>query len=55
MNREEIRHRRLLSKAKQRGDIAATWYQAGNILTIKTKPEFDYLMKESDEQWELKN
>ena len=52
---QDIKHRRAISKAQQRGEISKAWFDAGNKLTPKTKPEFDYLMKESDKQWETAN
>jgi len=55
MKAEGRKHERALSKARQRGAIAKAWFDAGNKLTPKTKPEFDFLMKESDKQWERKN
>lgn len=55
MTLTEIKHEMALSKARQRGKIAKAWFDAGNKLTLNTKPEFDYLMKESDKQWESKN
>jgi len=52
---QEIKHNKAISKARQRGDVADAWFKAGNVLTPKTKPEFDFLMKESDKQWESVN
>ncbi len=51
MNNRDLKMEKALKKARKRGDAAVKWFET-NKLTIKTKPEFDKLMKETDKAFE---
>ena len=47
----EAKHRNILNKASNRGQVAVEWYKH-NILTKETLPSFQRAMKEADKKWE---
>ena len=53
--KHDLKHRRALSKAQYRGEVAEEWYRAGNKLTNETMFEFRKFMKQADKEWEKAN
>ena len=53
MTRQEERRHYALMKARNRGEIATEWFDAGNVLTKATQPIFNALMKKADKNFKL--